>query len=604
MGNQATPRTETWDLTALYLSSEDPAWTRDLQAAADAADKFRKNFRQRISAEDLTAGRLAAALAEYQQLQAGILKPYLYAQLLFSRNSEPVVVKALLARARETWSEISEQTLFFELEILQLDEARFNALVKDPDVAEFRHYLEQCRVHAPYTLNEEVEQVLKRKDLSGREAFVQLFDELSASLRYRFLMPDESVEREVTGEELLGLLYHGDREVRERSFATFLNKHAEQQLVLTTCFNNILLDHGKESELRQYPDLMTATHLSSETDPIMVEQMMRVTEANYPLARDYFALKRQLLGYEELKNTDLYAPVGGTGKAYPFTEAKQLVLESFGSFAPELANLAEAFFRDKRIDVYPAPGKSGGAFCMPMMPGYQPYLLLNYTGSLRDVSTLAHEMGHGLHSVLAQQQNLFHYQAPLPFAETASVFGEMLLTRHLLDADPDRQVKISLLCSKLEDIIATTFRQNLLTRFELAAHRKRAEGLLSAEDLCELWWSENAKLFGDKVQMNEPYRWGWSYISHFIHSRFYCYSYVFGELLVLALYQKYLEEGEAFVPKYLELLARGGSDTPRNLLAPLGIDLTDPDFWQKGYDFVSSLLRELKELLAEQHADN
>jgi oligoendopeptidase F len=174
----------------------------------------------------------------------------------------------------------------------------------------------------------------------------------------------------------------------------------------------------------------------------------------------------------------------------------------------------------------------------------------------------------------------------------------------MLDSEADPKIKISLLCAKMEDIIATTFRQNLLTRFELAAHRKRAEGLLSAEDLCELWWSENAKLFGDKVQMIEPYRWGWSYISHFIHSRFYCYSYVFGELLVLALYQKYLEEGEAFVPKYLELLAKGGSDTPRNLLAPLGIDLTDPDFWQKGYDFVSSLLRELKELLAEQHADS
>jgi len=201
--------------------------------------------------------------------------------------------------------------------------------------------------------------------------------------------------------------------------------------------------------------------------------------------------------------------------------------------------------------------------------------------------------------MLAQKQNLFHYQAPLPFAETASVFGEMLLTRRLLDAESDRQLKISLLCAKLEDIIATTFRQNLLTRFELAAHRKRGEGLLSAEELCELWWSENAKLFGDQVKMIEPYRWGWSYISHFIHSRFYCYSYVFGELLVLALYQKYLEEGAPFVPKYLELLSKGGSDKPQAMLTPLGIDLTDPDFWQKGYDFVGGLLTELKGLLAE-----
>jgi len=598
MSGAPTPTTESWDLSALYCGPEDPAWSADLDKATEAASFFRRNFRSRIGAGDLTAERLAAALREYQQLQMTILKPYLYAQLRFSLDSEPVPTRALLARVRERWSGISEQTLFFELEILQLEEERFAALLKEPEVAEFRHYLEQQRAYAPYILSEEVEQALKRKDLSGREAFVQLFDELSTGLRYQFVMPGETEEREVTGEELLGLLYHADRSVREASFATFLQKHAEHELVLTSCFNNILLDHGKESELRNYPDLMTPTHLSSETAPEMVEQMMQVTEANYPLAREYFELKRQLLGFDELKNTDLYAPVADEVRSFSFAEARQLVLDSLAGFEPRLAELAADFFSERRVDVYPAPGKSGGAFCMPMLPGYLPYLLLNFTGSLRDVSTLAHEMGHGLHSVLAQGQNLFHYQAPLPFAETASVFGEMLLTRHLLDAESDPRVKISLICSKLEDIIATTFRQNLLTRFELTAHRRRGEGLLSAEDLCELWWQENAKLFGDKVRMIESYRWGWSYISHFIHSRFYCYSYVFGELLVLALYQKYLEEGASFVPKYLELLSKGGSEQPQQMLAPLGIDLADPEFWQKGYDFVGSLLTELRGLLA------
>jgi oligoendopeptidase F len=597
MVNETTRPAVTWDLTTLYQGPDDPTWNQDLQSAVQAAGRFRSHFRQRIGTEDLASERLAAALREYQQLQAGILKPYLFAQLQFSLDSQPAAVKAMLAKVRETWSGISEKTLFFELELLQLEEGRFVRLLKDPEVAEFKHYLEQCRAHAPYTLSEDVEQVIKRKDLSGREAFVQLFDELSASLRYRFVMPGETEARDVTGEDLLGLLYHEDRDVRERSFSVFLDKHAEQQLVLTTCINNILLDHGKESELRGYPDLMTPTHLSSETASDMVEQMLQVSEANYPLAQEYFALKRQLLGYEELKNTDLYAPVSGIAQKYSFKEAKDLVLEAFVKFSPELAGHAKQFFQDRRVDAYPAPGKAGGAFCMPMMPGYLPYLLLNFTGSLRDVSTLAHEMGHGLHSVLAQKQHLFHYQAPLPFAETASVFAEMLLTRHLLDGETDPEIKISLLCSKLEDIIATTFRQNLLTRFELAAHRKRGEGLLSADDLCELWWSENAKLFGDKVQMIEPYRWGWSYISHFIHSRFYCYSYVFGELLVLALYQKYLEEGTVFVPRYLELLAKGGSERPQQMLEPLGIDLSDPNFWQKGYDFVGGLLGELKELL-------
>ncbi len=349
--------------------------------------------------------------------------------------------------------------------------------------------------------------------------------------------------------------------------------------------------------MRHYPDIMTPTHLANETDPETVARLMEVTEANYGLARDYFRLKRKLLGLTEMKNTDIYAPLQQTARRFSFAEAQRLVVDAFSGFSTEMAACGEAFFREHRIDVLPAPGKSGGAFCMGMAPGLQPYLLLNYTENLRDVATLAHELGHGVHFSLAQKQNLFHYNAPLPFAETASVFGEMLLTRHLLEGESDPQVKITILCAKLEDIIATTFRQNVLTRFELAAHRLRRERLLDAEDLCRLWWEENAKLFGDAVTMIEPYRWGWAYISHFIHSRFYCYSYIFGELLVLSLYRRYQEEGATFVPKYLELLAKGGSESPAKMLQPFGIDLSGPDFWQKGYDLVASLLAELRELV-------
>jgi len=586
-----------WDLSPLYKGPDDPALAQALADAAAVAEQFRRDFRGRIAADSLSADLLAAALRGYRELQQTLLLPYLYAQLLFSADSEPDEHKALIARVREAWSAISEQTLFFELEILRIDEEHFSRLVKDPEIAAYRHYLEQLRVHTPYTLSEEVEQALKRKDLSGREAFVQLFDELSAGLRFSFRMPGEEDEREVTGEELLSLLYHADRGVRETAFATFLRKHAEQSLVLTSCFNNILLDHGREAELRGYPDLMTPTHLASETAPEMVERMMEVSEQNYSLAQDYFALKKTLLGYETLKNTDLYAPVGGEGRHYPLDEARRLVLDSFGGFSPRLAEAAAAFFDERRIDLLPRPGKSGGAFCMGMMPGRLPYVLTNFTGTLRDVSTLAHELGHGVHYTLSQKQHLFHFHAPLPFAETASVFAEMLLTRHLLQHERDRETRVALLCAKIEDIIATTFRQNVLTRFELAAHRQRGEGLLSADDLCRLWWDENRKLFGDKVEMIEPYRWGWSYISHFIHARFYCYSYVFGELLTLSLYQRYLEEGSSFVPKYLDLLASGGSDRPQALLDPFAIDLADPGFWQKGYDVVRGLLDELRAVL-------
>lgn len=595
-----TPDPQCWDLTPLYQGADDPRWETDLAQARELATAFRRDFRGRIANEHLCADLLLAALGSYERLQRQGLKPYLYAQLLFAADSTPARPKALLARVREAWSAVSEEVLFFELEILRIDEERFASLLRNPELTPYAHYLRQLRIHTPYTLSEEVEQVLKRKDLAGKEAFVQLFEELSSSLRYPFQLPGEEAPREVTGEELLGLLHHPDGAVREGAFATFLEKHADNALVLTACFNNLLLDHGKEAELRGYPELMTPTCLANETAPEQVKRLLEVSEANYGLARDYFAIKGKLLGLERMKNTDIYAPLGEVERRIDYAEAQALVLEAFAGFSPELAELSAGFFRDGRIDVLPRPGKTGGAFCMGMLPGIPPYLLLNYTGNLRDVATLAHELGHGLHYTLSQPQNLFNYHAPLPFAETASVFGEMLLTRHLLDRETDRQVKIELLCAKLEDIIATTFRQTVLTRFELAAHEKRREGLLAPEDYCQLWWDENAKLFGDSVEMIEPYRWGWSYISHFIHSRFYCYSYVFGELLVLALYQKYREEGPSFVPRYLELLAKGGSQKPEELLKPLGINLADPDFWQKGYDFVRGLLDELRALVETQ----
>jgi oligoendopeptidase F len=584
-----------WDLSTLFQSVDDPAITQNLQQLTEQANRFRLRYKDQI--DRLNADQLAEALRRYEQLQSSGILPYLYAQLIFSADSRPDSHKALFARVREHWSQVSEQLLFFELELMKLPADKFADLQTSAALEPYRHYLKHLRKSAPYTLNEDVEQALKRKDLSGKNGFSQLYEELTSSFTYQFVKPGETSPSEMTGEELLALLYHPDGEVRERAFTTFLNKHQENALVLTSCFNNLLLDHEREIELRSYPDIMTPTHLSSETEAEMVEQMMAVTEKNYGLAREYFALKKQLLGLETMKNTDIYAPLPGSDRTFSLAEARHLVHDSFSEFSPKLAELADRFFTEQRIDCFPAAGKTGGAFCMGMLPGYQPYVLLNFTGNLRDVSTLAHELGHGVHFALSQKQNLYHYQAPLPLAETASVFGEMLLTRKMLDSEQDKQLRIELLCVKLEEIIATTFRQNALTRFEIAAHKKRAEGLLSSADYCNLWWQENAKLFGDSIEMIEPYRWGWAYISHFIHSRFYCYSYVFGELLVLALYQQYLEQGEDFVPLYLELLAAGGSKKPQEMLDPFGIDLSDPGFWQKGYDFVGGLLDELKSLI-------
>lgn len=583
-----------WDTTPLYASAEDPAIEKDLEEAKLRGAEFRERYAGKTAS--LAAGELFDALAVYERLQELILKPQLYAHLLFAADSEDDAVKRLSQRTAEFGNEMGRELLFFDLELMEIGEEEFAKLfTADPRLDSYRHFLESVRKFRPHTLSEREEQLLKLKDLTGSDAFNRLFDELTASFRYSFELDGET--KEMTGEDLLGLLHHADAGVRERAFSTFLKRQEEQGVVFSAVFNNVALDHRQDMDLRGYRAPMQPTNLGNEIPDQVVERLMEVSEANYPLARDYFRLKAKLLGVDRLKNSDIYAPVGGTGRAYTFDEAKDLVLESFGNFSPRFRDLATPFFEERRIDVPPRPGKTGGAFCMGMTPSLSPYLLLNHTGNLRDVTTLAHELGHGLHFVLASKQSMLNYFPPLPLAETASVFGEMLLTRMLLEREDDRQVKISLLCASIEDIIATTFRQNVLTRFEEWMHLERQNGLITSGHLCDLWWEENGKFYGDSVEMIPPYRWGWSYISHFIHTRFYCYAYTFAELLVLALFEKYLKEGDAFIPIYEEILESGGSKSPAETVRPAGINLADPGFWQQGYDLLAELIKELKRLV-------
>jgi oligoendopeptidase F len=342
---------------------------------------------------------------------------------------------------------------------------------------------------------------------------------------------------------------------------------------------------------------MQPTNTGNELADATVAQLMSVTEANYPLAQEYFRLKAKLLGLEKLKNTDIYAPIAESPQKYSFDEARELVLQAYGGFNQAYIPVLKRVFDEKHIDVFPRNGKSGGAFCMGVAPDTTPYLLLNHTSNLRDVATLAHELGHALHFIRSGSQSMLNYHAPLPLAETASVFGEMLLTRQMLDSEKDPAVKIALLCAKIEDIIATTFRQIVLTRFEERLHLERQSDLLTEARICELWLEENGKLFGAEVEMIDAYRWGWSYISHFIHTRFYCYSYTFAELLVLALYRQYQIKGAAFIPGYDAILASGGSLSPADTAALAGIDINEPGFWQSGYDILQELIAELKLLV-------
>ncbi|HEX9079955.1 MAG TPA: M3 family oligoendopeptidase, partial [Desulfuromonadaceae bacterium] len=532
------PRTDlTWNTALLYPAPDSPELEADLGSFEGLAAAFRERYFEKVAGLDDDA--LLAAVREYEAMQVAMAKPFCYAHLLFAADSGNETNRALAQRCSELGSSLSQQLLFFNLELMQLEDARFEAFCRLPGAAGYVHFLSGIRKFRPYTLKENEERLLTRKNLTGVSAFTKLYDELSASLRYRMEMDGE--EREFTGEELLALLHHVSPDVRFRAFTTFLDKHAEHGIVFGSVFNNMALDHGQEMELRGYGTPIQPTNIGNEIPDEAVEHLMQVTEANYGLAQEYFRLKAKMLGMEKIRNCDVYAPVAEAERNYGFDEARDLVVSSYRAYDPEFGAIVGAFFDERRVDVLPRPGKSGGAFAMGISPIAPPFLLLNFTGTLRDLATIAHEAGHGLHFVLAQKQSMLNYHAPLPLAETASVFGEMLLTRMLLDREGDPAVRKSLLCAKIEDIIATTFRQTVLTRFELRLHNERQNGLLSNDRVAEIWLEENGRLFGDAVEMIPAYSWGWSYISHFIHARFYCYSYTFAELLVLALYQKHLE---------------------------------------------------------------
>jgi len=586
----------TWDLTCLYSSPDACELEQDLSSTPEQATLFRNRYHGTLAT--LSAAALATALTEYELLQEQMAKPQVYAQLLFAADSSLAAHQILAQRTMEFGNVLSRETLFFELELIALDDTQYAVLMDHPELAPYRHFLTSLRKFKPHTLTEREEQLLKQKTLTGIDAFCRLFDELAASYTFRYPVPGE--ERDCTGEELLALLHHPEPAIREQAFGTFLDRHAADHVTYGAVFNTVALDHAQELELRTYTGgPMEPTNMGNELSAAMVEQLMTVTEGNYPLAQRYFRLKAKLLGLPQFKNTDLYAPVGESDQRYALAEARDLVLAAYDSFSPEFSAIADRFFSEGRIDTLPRPGKSGGAFCMGVSPHQPPYVLTNFTGTLRDVATLAHELGHGIHFVLAQEQRLVNYHPPLPLAETASVFGEMLLTTHLLKQGPDRQTRISLLCAAIEDIIATTCRQVLLTRFEEKLHHERSNGLVTTDRICDLWFTENAKLFGSDVTMIEPYRWGWTYISHFIHTRFYCYAYTFAELLVLSLYALYQQQGAPFIPIYRQILASGGSQSPATTVAPAGISLETPQVWQQGYALLANLISELEETIAK-----
>jgi len=585
-----------WDLSDLFASHDDPRIDTTLKDCHARAEAFATRFRPVLEhPETLTATGLLEAMKELEILYEALGRVGSYAGLLYAADTTKPEYQNLEQRVEQRSTEIRNLLLFFEIQWLKADYALAERLIADPTLKTYSHYLQSLRRYRQHTLTEPEEKVVNEKDNTGRNAFGRLFSEITSSLS--FTLEKDGKQEELNLSQILSLLHEPDRPLRQRALDTLYQGLSQHGQVLTFVYDTLIQDHLTMDRLRQYPDPIAQRHLFNEIDGEAVKTMMAVTEANYGLARDYFGLKAKLLRLPRLALHDQYAPVGKEVRPFPYNQAQQVILEALEAFDPRFRQIAAEFFAKNWIDAEIRKGKRGGAFCASPSPQLHPYILCNYDDNLRDVMTVAHELGHGLHGCLSRKQNYFNYDTPLTTAETASVFGEMLVFDYLLAQQTDPQVQIALLAGKIEDIFATVFRQNVLTRFEELAFAARKEKRLTPEALGSLWLDANGKYYGDAVDMPDGYRWGWSYIPHFIHSRFYCYSYVFGQLLVLALYRMYKDEGKSFVPKYLALLEAGGSDSPEALLRPLGVDVHKADFWQKGFEEIDRLVKRLEDLL-------
>lgn len=588
-----------WNLADLYAGPDDPAIDADLARSLDAARTFAARYRGCVAS--LGAADLAAAVDALEALDEPVARARAYAGLLFAADTSAPRHGALLQHVQERGSEIRNEILFFELEWVAVPEDAAERLLADPALARRRHFLAAARRWRPHVLSEPEERLLEETANTGRRAFSRLFDEILAGLRFR-LEVDGQVH-DLGEEEVLAKLHEPSRALRKAAAESLTVGLRASARTIGFVFNTLLQDKATQDRLRRFASPASERHLANEIETASVDALLGACERRHALVARYYRLKARLLGLETLADYDRYAPIPGEAGTRGFEEARRIVLDAYADFSPEMARVAGEFFDQRWIDAELRPGKRGGAFSASTTPQLHPYVLLNYTGNLRDVMTLAHELGHGVHQSLARVQGLFEQDTPLTTAETASVFGEMLVFRRLLRDEHDPKVRLALLCGKLEDAFATVFRQVAMTRFEEKVHAaRRSEGELALERFNELWLASNQPMFGDSVQLGDDYGWWWLYIPHFVHSPFYCYAYAFGELLVLALLRRYDEEGDAFVPRYLDLLRAGGSDTPPALLRRVGLDITDPAFWDGGLALLEELVADAERLAADTRA--
>ena len=582
-----------WDLSDLLPAPSEEVVNERLRRLEEAVRAF-EEARATLSPDMppdafLDLVRRYEAIVEEMHILGG------YGNLWFSENTLSPQALAYRNRMQQVLTDFQNRLLFFDLWWKGLDdEAAQRLLPKAPEHADYRHYLTSLRRFKPYMLDEQVEQVINLKDANGINAIVTLYTMITSRLEFT-LEVDGEVQR-LTRDQLMAYVYSPRPDLRAAAYQELYRVYGEEAPILGQMYINRVRDwYNEYVRVRGFASPIAVRNLMNDIPDRAVEVLLDVARENAPLFQRYFRLKARLLGMEKLRRYDIYAPLAESEKSVPYEEAVPLVLDTLARFDRDVAAMAERVFAENHIDSEIRKGKRGGAFCATISPRFTPWVLLNYTGKLRDVTTLAHELGHAIHSMLAEHHSILTQHPPLPLAETASVFSEMLLVDRLLNEERDPQVRRELLAAAVDDIYATVMRQAYFVLFELKAHEVVNDGA-ATDDLHEIYMANLTEQFGDSLDLAPEFRYEWTSIPHFYHTPFYCYAYSFGQLLVLSLYRRYQEEGDAFKPKYLKLLAYGGSARPEDILREVDVDMTDPAFWQKGFDVVRDMVEALEEI--------
>jgi oligoendopeptidase F len=581
----ATLEAAAWDLEPLVGGRGADGVVEMLTEARDRAEAFAQ--RHRGSVGELDAEGLADAMHEFAAIEDLVGRAGSYAVLRFSLDTTDPERGALMQRAAELSAEIETTLVFFELEWNQVPDERADELLAADELDFCGHHLRTIRRYRPHQLSEPEERILTETGVTGPSAFQRLFTEQTSVIEIRVPDSDEPVSLE----EALSRLQHPDRRRRAEAAAGLTEALREGLRTRAFVFNTLFQDKATKDRLRSYPHWLASRNLANEVSDESVEALIEAVRSRYELARRWYRLKASLLGLDRLAHWDRMAPVSDSDEEIPYGEAREIVLDCYSRFSAELGEAAGAFFENGHIDGPPRPGKRGGAFCSYTVPSAHPYVLLNYTSRPHDVLVMAHELGHGVHASLARPQGIFHFTTPLTVAETASIFGETIVLERLLERASGPAERLDLLAGSLDGAVAAVFRQVAMNRFEHAAHMERREsGELSVERFGELWLETQSDLLGDSVEVSDDYGVWWSYIWHFVDAPGYVYAYAYGHLLALSVYRRYEEQGETFVPSYLELLRAGGSRPPEELGGIVGVDLSDPDFWSSGLDLVERQL--------------